>query len=42
MYKDLALSNLQLLMCHKTRPNSTIVADDPTFIYDLYNYNTGI
>ena len=31
--KDLALNNLQWLLCHKTKPNQT-----KSFIFDIYMY----
>ena len=38
MYKkDLALNNLQYLMCHKTKPNPLYSPDSPTLVvYEIF------
>ena len=39
MYKeDLALNNIQWLICHKTQPNQIIFDIQPNHIYLIYMY----
>ena len=48
MYKeDLALNNLQWLICHKTKPNETKIFDSPsyfvhTFLIIYYHIFSGV